>query len=163
LHAVGCLCDHADIPAPELATLNLPKPANSKPVLPFRRRPMLALSSVFGPDDQDPGAVVVCLRPTPARAPAPDRYLPPVLPLPTRRFLDADEAAAYVGVSQTLFLEEVGQGLWPQPLRRGASGRRTTWDLKALDAAADLASGLVPAAASPAAAGAEAEALKRFR
>jgi len=58
------------------------------------------------------------------------------------RFLSRDEAAAYLGVSAGTFDQEVSRGLWPRPLRRGSKGWRLTWDRLALDAAADLASGL---------------------
>lgn len=51
-------------------------------------------------------------------------------------FLDAEQAAAYVGVSATLFLWEVKQGLWPPGVRRGERGRRLTWFRHDLDAAA---------------------------
>jgi len=58
------------------------------------------------------------------------------------RFLSVAQAAAYVGVSADTFLEEVALGWWPAALRRGAKGRRLTWDRLALDAAADRRSGL---------------------
>ncbi len=127
---------------------------------------MLAMGSVFGfgdPHPEIPAAVRVV--PPPVPLPAPERYLPPGLPLPPRRFLDVDEAAEYVGVSATLFLEEVGLGRWPPPLRRGASGRRTTWDVRALDAAADLASGLTFPATQAASglASAEQDILRKLR
>ena len=66
-------------------------------------------------------------------------------PLPTGlapRFLSVGQAAAYVGVSADTFLGEVALGWWPAALRRGAQGRRLTWDRLALDAAADRHSGL---------------------
>lgn len=85
------------------------------------------------------------------------------------RFLSRAEAAAYVGVGETTFDEEVAAGLWPAPLRRGAKGARLTWDRAALDAAADRLSGLVrPAAAverderTNVAVAAEAAALRRL-
>jgi hypothetical protein len=58
------------------------------------------------------------------------------------RFLSVGQAAAYLGVSADTFLEEVALGWWPAALRRGAKGRRVTWDRLALDAAADRRSGL---------------------
>ncbi len=58
------------------------------------------------------------------------------------RFLSVCQAAAYVGVSADTFLGEVVLGWWPEALRRGAKGRRLTWDRLALDAAADRHSGL---------------------
>jgi hypothetical protein len=75
--------------------------------------------------------------------------LPPGLP---PRFLSREQAAAYVGVSATLFDSEVRAGLWPQPLVRGASAGRLTWDRCALDAWANAASGLHHALAAPLAA-----------
>jgi hypothetical protein len=66
------------------------------------------------------------------------------------RFLSVCQAAAYVGVSVDTFLGEVALGWWPAALRRGAKGRRVTWDRLALDAAADRHSGLVaPPALDP--------------
>lgn len=135
-------------------------PNASAHLVPFARRSSLSRAPYLDgeTDEQVPAqrisAVPVSQVPIPHRLP---------LPLPTRRILDLAEAAEYVGVSATLFLEEVERGMWPRPMRRGASGRRTTWDVRALDAAADLASGLVQTAASPASASAEAEALRRFR
>lgn len=53
------------------------------------------------------------------------------------RLLTRDLAAAYVGVSPSLFDAEVKRGVWPQPLRRSVEGRsnnpRLTWDRVALD------------------------------
>jgi hypothetical protein len=83
------------------------------------------------------------------------------------RFLSVCQAAAYVGVSADTFLEEVALGWWPAALRRGAKGRRLTWDRLALDAAADRHSGLTappppdpPADAEAARRAAEAAAMK---
>lgn len=73
--------------------------------------------------------------------------LPPGL---VPRFLSRDEAAAYLGVSRATFDHEVSQGQWPQPIRRGTKGWRVTWDRLALDAAADLQSGLRTASGKPA-------------
>ncbi|MDQ1079725.1 putative DNA-binding transcriptional regulator AlpA [Pseudoroseomonas cervicalis] len=69
----------------------------------------------------------------------PDGSLPISLP---PRFLSREQAAEYLGVSTGTFDAEVRAGTWPQPLRRGPSGRRLTWDRLALDAAADLACGV---------------------
>ncbi|MGI4794430.1 MAG: hypothetical protein ACRYG8_10220 [Janthinobacterium lividum] len=133
-------------------------PNASAHLVPFARRSSLSRAPYLDgeTDEQVPAQRI-------SAVPVSQVSIPHRLPLPTRRILDLAEAAEYVGVSATLFLEEVERGMWPRPMRRGASGRRTTWDVRALDAAADLASGLVQAAASPAAASAEAEALKRFR
>lgn len=71
------------------------------------------------------------------------RAMPDTLPTwLVPRFLSREEAAAYVGVSINTFDQEVSRGLWPRPLARGLKGRRLTWDRMALDAAADVASGL---------------------
>ena len=91
----------------------------------------------------------------------------PCLPLPVRRFLSIAEAAAYVGVSVTVFRGEVASGMWPQPVRRGATGRSLTWDVRAIDMFADRMAGCTPSVA-PAVAddgpkAAEAVALGRFR
>jgi predicted DNA-binding transcriptional regulator AlpA len=64
------------------------------------------------------------------------------MPLPHRRFLSIERAAEYVGVSVATFREEVEAGMWPGPVRRGKKGRAVTWDVRALDLAADLASGI---------------------
>ncbi len=69
------------------------------------------------------------------------------LPLPVRRFLAISEAAEYVGVSVATFREEVADGRWPAPLRRGRTGRAMTWDVRALDKAADHMAGIAPAVA----------------
>lgn len=50
------------------------------------------------------------------------------------RGLNADLAAAYVGVSRTKFLEEVDTGIWPKGERRGG---RVIWDRVKLDKAWD--------------------------
>jgi len=63
------------------------------------------------------------------------------------RYLDRRQAAAYLGVSTTVFDEEVKAGLWPPPHRRGSKGGRHTWDRKLLDRFADQhACGQVPVA-----------------
>jgi excisionase family DNA binding protein len=77
-----------------------------------------------------------------ARRVVPLRTAMPMLPLPVRRFLSIDEAASYVGVSVDTFRQEVADGRWPQPVRRGRTGRAVTWDVRALDAAADLMAGI---------------------
>jgi hypothetical protein len=55
--------------------------------------------------------------------------LPPSLP---PRGLSRMEAAAYIGVSASLFDEMVGDGRMPKPKRVNA---RTIWDRKKLDVA----------------------------
>lgn len=72
--------------------------------------------------------------------------LPPGL---TPRFLSREQAAAYLGVSATVFDAEVAAGLWPQPARRGERAGRLTWDRHLIDAWADRASGLHHLAAAP--------------
>ena len=61
----------------------------------------------------------------------------PVLPN-WPRLMDADMAAAYVGIGETNFLAGVERGDWPQPVRYG---RRRLWDRLKLDEAVDLMSG----------------------
>lgn len=46
------------------------------------------------------------------------------------RGLSLAQAAAYVGVSENTFLEEVDDGLWPGPEERG---RRRIWDRVDID------------------------------
>lgn len=58
------------------------------------------------------------------------------------RFLSREESARFVGVSPTVFDEEVRAGMWPPPMRRGAGRGRLTWDRNMLELAADRASGL---------------------
>jgi hypothetical protein len=65
--------------------------------------------------------------------------LPPGL---TPRFLSREQAAAYLGVSATVFEAEVQAGVWPRAMRRGARDGRLTWDRHLIDAWADRASGL---------------------
>ena len=60
----------------------------------------------------------------------------------TPRYLSRSEAAAYVGVSEDTFDQEVSAGLWPKPRRRGLKKIRVTWDRHLLDAFADRDSGL---------------------
>lgn len=105
----------------------------------------------------------------PRRAPRVRVSPAPALPLPVRRFLSITEAAEYVGVSVATFREEVADRQWPQPVRRGKSGRALTWDVRALDKSADLVAGIVPSVApvAPDATAAmrvaEAAALARFK
>lgn len=58
------------------------------------------------------------------------------------RYLSREEAARYVGVSADVFDDEVNQGFWPGPRRRGRLQGRLTWDRLLLDAAADRDSGI---------------------
>ena len=51
------------------------------------------------------------------------------------RWLDAKEAAEYVGVRRARFLTEVKAGIWPKPVYR--STRVVRWDRLALDKASD--------------------------
>jgi hypothetical protein len=53
------------------------------------------------------------------------------------RFLNLSQAAAYVGVSPNVFLQEVKARLWPEPIRRGSKLALVTWDKNLLDLAAD--------------------------
>jgi predicted DNA-binding transcriptional regulator AlpA len=57
------------------------------------------------------------------------------------RGLSAAEAAAYVGVSEPTFLDDVAAGRLPPPLR---FGRRRVWDKAAIDRAFDRMSGFEP-------------------
>lgn len=50
------------------------------------------------------------------------------------RGLSRLEAAAYVGISPTLFDQLVAEGLMPRPI---SMGRRRIWDVRALDRAMD--------------------------
>jgi hypothetical protein len=63
------------------------------------------------------------------------------LSLPTRRWLSAAEAAAYVGVDADEFRAEVADGLWPAAMRVSDS-RGDLWDRIALDRASDQVSGV---------------------
>jgi len=116
-----------------VATLTAPTP------LAVRKRDgrpgMLEISRRFGPLIEVPPDIRV-------RPPLPLRPAMPELPLPVRRFLSIDEAAAYVGVSVSTFREEITDGRWPQPVRRGRTGRAVTWDVRALDVAADIMAGI---------------------
>lgn len=55
------------------------------------------------------------------------------------RLLDADLAAAYLGLSTGAFLKGVSEGAYPEPIE---SGKRRLWDVRALDAAIDRKSAL---------------------
>ena len=66
------------------------------------------------------------------------------------RYMTRDLAAAYVGVSETVFAAEVAAWWWHLPRRRGAKSTLLTWDRVLLDQAADREAGLeVPPAAAP--------------
>ncbi len=60
------------------------------------------------------------------------------LPLPTARGLNRVSAAAYVGVSTTLFDQMIADGRMPKPKRINA---RTVWDVRKLDLAFDALPG----------------------
>ena len=60
------------------------------------------------------------------------------LPPPTTRLLSRPEAAAYAGVSPTLFDRMRGDGLMPGPKKVYG---RVLWDVRALDAAIDCLPG----------------------
>lgn len=70
-----------------------------------------------------------------------------VLPLPTRRGLNREEAAAYVGLSPNSFDELMRAGVFPKPVDLAGLKRRV-WDVKALDAAFDRRLGAVMALAA---------------
>lgn len=61
-----------------------------------------------------------------------------VLPFPSRRGLAREHAAAYVGISPSLFDVTVHDGRMPQPKK--INGRRI-WDVVALDTAFDALPG----------------------
>jgi hypothetical protein len=87
--------------------------------------------------------------------------IPDQRPQRPARFLARAEAAAYLGVSPRTFDAEVTEGLWPSPLPRGGRGGRLTWDVRALDKAADRISGLVATLSEEVPSWAEAAALER--
>ncbi|NHN83633.1 DNA-binding protein [Acetobacter musti] len=58
------------------------------------------------------------------------------------RYLSRQEAARYLGVSASVFSQEVGQGWWPMPRLRGGKGGKLTWDRLLLDRYADQHSGI---------------------
>jgi hypothetical protein len=119
---------------------------NPVPLRPHGRRPtMLEMSARLGAH-ADPQRAASAGRVIPLRPALP--ILPrPGMPLPMRRFLDISEAAEYVGVGVDTFRKEVEAGMWPPPVRRGRTGRAVTWDVRALDAAADRMAGIEHAAA----------------
>jgi hypothetical protein len=51
-------------------------------------------------------------------------------------------AAAYLGVSETVFINEVKSGWWPAPRRRGEKAGLLTWDRALLDQTADREAGI---------------------
>ena len=56
------------------------------------------------------------------------------------RWLSEEQAAAYVGVSVTMFRDEVRSGIWPAGRNRGRGTKRNgcvRWDRKELDASSD--------------------------
>lgn len=55
------------------------------------------------------------------------------------RLLEAELAAAYVGLGADAFMAAVEQGLYPRPIE---IGRRKHWDRRALDAVIDAFSAL---------------------
>ncbi len=59
-------------------------------------------------------------------------------PPPTARGLSRVQAAAYIGVSPSLFGEMVKDGRMPEPK---SINSRTVWDVRALDKAFDLLPG----------------------
>jgi len=59
---------------------------------------------------------------------------PTACPLPAARGLNRLQAAAYVGVSPSLFDEMTSDGRMPKPKKANA---RTIWDRRALDRAFD--------------------------
>lgn len=59
---------------------------------------------------------------------------PTACPLPAARGLNRVQAAAYVGVSPSLFDEMISDGRMPKPKKANA---RTIWDRRALDRAFD--------------------------
>lgn len=61
------------------------------------------------------------------------------------RLLDIEAAAAYVGLSTNAFESEVRAGTFPQPYPLTRT-RRRLWDIRALDAVMDRATGVVTAA-----------------
>lgn len=71
-----------------------------------------------------------------ARATALDE--PPRVVVPARRGLNRDEAAAYVGVSVTMFDQLVNEGTMPKPV---CIRSRRVWDIRDLDLAFDRMKG----------------------
>lgn len=81
------------------------------------------------------------------------------------RHMTRELAAAYVGVSPSVFDDEVQAGKWPKAQARGAKGGLATWDRVLLDAASDREAGLSGSGqpAAPFATSAEVEADFRER
>jgi hypothetical protein len=68
------------------------------------------------------------------------------LPVPApRRRLSRTQAAAYCGISPTLFDDEVRAGR--HPISKGEKGGRKVWDVEVLDAALDEVAGIRRASA----------------
>ena len=61
--------------------------------------------------------------------------------MPAPRFLSRAQAAAYLGVSEHIFAMEVQYGRWPKPVP-DCLGRKSRWDIRALDRRADELSAL---------------------
>lgn len=61
----------------------------------------------------------------------PSRHIAPIIATP-RRGLSCPEAALYIGLSQSKFLELVSNNKMPKPLR---VDRRVIWDIQDLDRA----------------------------
>jgi len=53
------------------------------------------------------------------------------------RWLSEELAAAYVGLGQEAFRQEVDAGIWPAARGAGLGGRRKVWDRQALDQKSD--------------------------
>jgi hypothetical protein len=66
---------------------------------------------------------------------------------PPRRRLSRTQAAAYCGISPTLFDDEVRAGRYPKPISKGEKGGRKVWDVKVLDAVLDAEAGITRASA----------------
>lgn len=71
---------------------------------------------------------------------APREHFAPC-PLPVARGLNRAQAAAYIGVSPSLFDEMISDGRMPAPKRMNS---RTVWDRLALDRAFDRLPGGAP-------------------
>lgn len=83
------------------------------------------------------------------------------------RHMTRDLAAAYVGVSPSVFDDEVAAGKWPKAQARGAKGGLATWDRVLLDVASDREAGFagtaMPTLVPPASPEAEQEFRSRLR
>lgn len=64
---------------------------------------------------------------------------------PPRRRLNRVQAAAYCGLSPTLFDDEVRAKRYPGAISKGPKGGRKVWDVKVLDAALDAEAGITRA------------------